>query len=87
MANIKALHIGETHGKWGRLLQYFQSPSTNTVFRCVFPTKEAARTAKYSLASTIKRTPGSLPLLLVQKGCEMYVIKIVHAQEVLIHHD
>lgn len=77
------IKLGRTPGKYLRLMHHFQNGLPGA-YHVMFSNAESARKASARMKNTMDRNPGWFSLVIIQRGCDVYVIKTQHVQKVVI---
>lgn len=86
MAKVQVIDIVDIHQPWVKLMQYFQNTSENAVFRCKFPDRKEANKIRTRMNDVIGRRPEWFDLIITQRDCDVYVVKVGHATEVEVRY-
>ena len=83
MMSIKEINMcGVTH-KWLALMNYIRH-SAPAVYQINFPDSKKASDVAKRLYSTVERNPTWFDVVIINKGCTVYVIKNDNIQKVVL---
>lgn len=77
------VNLARTPDKWLRLMLHFQN-SIPTIFRITMPDKESAKFVRARLDHVQVRQPTWFNMLVILRGCDVFVVKLDRVQEVVI---
>ena len=83
MAEAQVIDMVDVKDGWLKLMLRFAN-STDTVFRCECRNKEEALIARNNLNNTIRNRDTWFNMIVVQRGTDVYVVKVDRAKRVVI---
>ncbi len=83
MAETKLINIGNKKGRWENLLLWMQNSATGS-FHLVFKDVHAASVAAISMCQHLDKHYSWFSMVVVRRGCDIYVIKTQNTQKVVI---
>ena len=83
MSNVHVITLDRGDDKWVSLLHHFQN-SVHGAFEISFADKESARKAGKAIAALTRHHPTWFRMIVFQRGCSLYVIKIQSMHKVVL---
>lgn len=80
------INLGRTPGRYLRLMHHLQNGLPG-VYRVMFSDVETARNASKQIKAILDRHPTWFDLVVMQRGCDIYVIKNHVVKKVVIGDD
>ena len=83
---VKHINMAGVPHKWLALMNYIHH-STPAVFQLVFADSKVAGRSANHMRTVVERNPTWFPVLIVHRGCFVYVIKETYMQKAVVVDD
>lgn len=86
MYKPKIINVNQTHEKWMKLvLHLYNAPPA--VHHCIFQDADTGIRAASAMRNIVNSHPTWFPITIIQRGCDVWVIKNESIQKAVIHDD
>ena len=76
--------MNQTPDKWMKLMLYLQN-ATPAIHHCIFSSIGAGHNAADRMRAVIKQNPTWFHMTILQRGCDVWAIKDMYTQKVVIN--
>ena len=80
---IKEINMRGAHNKWLALMNHIRH-SAPVVYQCIFPDAQKAQDAVRCMLVAVERNPTWFKVLILRRGCNVFVIKEDQIQKAVI---